>query len=783
MPIPNVSPNIEDRFSKIDIENKSKTPRSQPITKPKYPNLSTSRRAETRGISRSSSSNNLSQALNGSRTPTASKTPSKTGPVNTPKSLLTARKPSRKQLNNLVPHEAKLSHLPLVPPGANQMSYMRDTSSSSLKKMSSPFYSGPSSINRDLSLHSLHPQLHPEPMPSTPLAPMELSSRYPNITPRRVVSNTKPSDITNLHYEKGGMNVKTPSKRHVSQPFTDPPKMDVYTRLYNDSKSKPAPTFHRPNPNSNPPPPNPNMSHESNGKRGIRRTFSSFQLDKQIHKVQSLSDLYRIIYEEDKTLFEGVEADHFEASAPKLPQDLIAVNPSEDQGSSLDVYERGEILRRKDIYFVPNPMSDSQRKINIRNYNNNYGFDDNAGNYVIIPNDHINYRYEITSVLGNGSFGNVVRCSDKKFSDPATGKNKTVAIKIIKNDLNWSLQAVYEIKMLKHLNGQRQVNSNDPYTNEYGDHDCPVLTYFDHFHFRGHMCIVTEGLSINLYSMLEIIKFQGLSLDLLKVFIRKTLQGLQYIHSMSVLHCDIKPENIMIQMPSNFPVEDLSEESFKLKIIDFGTSCFTNEVSYSYIQSRFYRAPEVILGAKYDKMIDIWSLGCIIAELFTGDPLLPGKNELEQIELILELFGNPNSTLILQQRNQLLKSIKGKRSTNRFDESVATNPNLLNAGVPDERSIKKTLLYTLFDMEGKINMQFLNMRAQAAANNTINPISSRKMFKISSKNLETALKLRSCNEDKRNITHFLQFLNSIFKWNPEERADCTQLLQDPFLSI
>lgn len=239
----------------------------------------------------------------------------------------------------------------------------------------------------------------------------------------------------------------------------------------------------------------------------------------------------------------------------------------------------------------------------------------------------------------------------------------------------------------------------------------------------------------------------------------------------------------MIQMPSNFPVEDLSEESFKLKIIDFGTSCFTNEVSYSYIQSRFYRAPEVILGAKYDKMIDIWSLGCIIAELFTGDPLLPGKNELEQIELILELFGNPNSTLILQQRNQLLKSIKGKRSTNRFDESVATNPNLLNAGVPDERSIKKTLLYTLFDMEGKINMQFLNMRAQAAANNTINPISSRKMFKISSKNLETALKLRSCNEDKRNITHFLQFLNSIFKWNPEERADCTQLLQDPFLSI
>jgi dual specificity tyrosine-phosphorylation-regulated kinase 2/3/4 len=79
-----------------------------------------------------------------------------------------------------------------------------------------------------------------------------------------------------------------------------------------------------------------------------------------------------------------------------------------------------------------------------------------------------------------------------------------------------------------------------------------------------------------------------------------------------------------------------------LKIIDFGSSCFENERVYTYIQSRFYRAPEVILGLPYSLPIDMWSFGCIMAELFIGYPLFPGENEQEQIQMFMEILGVPS---------------------------------------------------------------------------------------------------------------------------------------------
>ena len=72
-----------------------------------------------------------------------------------------------------------------------------------------------------------------------------------------------------------------------------------------------------------------------------------------------------------------------------------------------------------------------------------------------------------------------------------------------------------------------------------------------------------------------------------------------------------------------------NEKKSGLKIIDFGSSCFHNEKVYTYIQSRFYRAPEIMLGVNYDMAIDMWSFGCILAELFSGYPIFPGENEKE----------------------------------------------------------------------------------------------------------------------------------------------------------
>jgi dual specificity tyrosine-phosphorylation-regulated kinase 2/3/4 len=83
-----------------------------------------------------------------------------------------------------------------------------------------------------------------------------------------------------------------------------------------------------------------------------------------------------------------------------------------------------------------------------------------------------------------------------------------------------------------------------------------------------------------------------------------------------------------------------------IKVIDFGSSCLETERVYTYIQSRFYRSPEVILGLSYNTAIDMWSVGCIIAELYTGIPLFPGENEQEQLGCIMEVIGLPDRHLV-----------------------------------------------------------------------------------------------------------------------------------------
>ncbi|XP_075241754.1 dual specificity tyrosine-phosphorylation-regulated kinase 2-like [Convolutriloba macropyga] len=92
-------------------------------------------------------------------------------------------------------------------------------------------------------------------------------------------------------------------------------------------------------------------------------------------------------------------------------------------------------------------------------------------------------------------------------------------------------------------------------------------------------------------------------------------------------------ENILLQ--ANF------KGTSAIKVIDVGSSCFVGKQVYTYIQSRFYRSPEVILGLEYSSPIDIWSFGCIMAELYTGYPIFPGENEVEQLNCIMEIFGIP----------------------------------------------------------------------------------------------------------------------------------------------
>ena len=147
--------------------------------------------------------------------------------------------------------------------------------------------------------------------------------------------------------------------------------------------------------------------------------------------------------------------------------------------------------------------------------------------------------------------------------------------------------------------------------------------------YRNHQCLVFEILSLNLYELLKNTQFGGVSLNLIRKFSKQVLRALCFLarEDVDVIHCDLKPENILLRHSKKSGV----------KVIDFGSSCRSNKRMYSYIQSRFYRSPEVILGLPYAVSIDMWSLGCILAEMHTGEPLFSGSDQFDQMQKIVKV--------------------------------------------------------------------------------------------------------------------------------------------------
>ena len=123
---------------------------------------------------------------------------------------------------------------------------------------------------------------------------------------------------------------------------------------------------------------------------------------------------------------------------------------------------------------------------------------------------------------------------------------------------------------------------------------------------------------------------------MIRIYAVQILNSLKMLKQHSIIHCDLKPENIML----------VDSKKTDIKLIDFGSSCFEANQIYTYIQSRFYRAPEIMLGIRYSTAIDMWSFGCILVELFTGFPIYPGESESEQMSLIMEINGLPPKSLM-----------------------------------------------------------------------------------------------------------------------------------------
>ncbi|EFJ45990.1 hypothetical protein VOLCADRAFT_30949, partial [Volvox carteri f. nagariensis] len=256
----------------------------------------------------------------------------------------------------------------------------------------------------------------------------------------------------------------------------------------------------------------------------------------------------------------------------------------------------------------------------------NDGYDNENSDLIMHVNDvlvngqpgAVLRHYVVSEMLGQGTFGQVVSCWCQE-------RGASVAVKVIKNQPAYYHQARVEIGLLQLLNTRC-----DPADQHH------VVRMVDFFLFRKHLCLVFEKLDVNLFELLRRNGFRGLSLSLVQLFLRQLLDALVVLRDASIIHCDIKPENILLKSP----------HSGDLKLIDFGSACFENRTVYSYIQSRFYRSPEVVLGCGYTVAIDVWSLGCVAAELFLGLPLFPGASEHDLLTRIVQTFGMPPQWLL-----------------------------------------------------------------------------------------------------------------------------------------
>ncbi|KAG5492594.1 hypothetical protein JKF63_01173 [Porcisia hertigi] len=267
----------------------------------------------------------------------------------------------------------------------------------------------------------------------------------------------------------------------------------------------------------------------------------------------------------------------------------------------------------------------------VRGADSNDGYDDDNFHYRVVVGDHLVYRYEVVKVLGQGTFGIVVRAIDHKH-------HRTVAVKIIKNKPNYTKQAREEIKTLELL------NRADP------DGEANIVRLFGYHIFRQHYILVFELLPSDLYAVIQANKFRSMSRDFIYELSEQLLTALVHVRGHKIVHCDLKPENIMISFGDGNAGAAGKSSDFSLKLIDFGSACEESRSLLTYIQSRYYRAPEIVLGIPYTTAIDMWSFGCVLCELANGYPIFPASSEGELLERIVEYLGTIPSYLVRQGR-------------------------------------------------------------------------------------------------------------------------------------
>ncbi|QLL33767.1 hypothetical protein HG536_0F00920 [Torulaspora globosa] len=368
----------------------------------------------------------------------------------------------------------------------------------------------------------------------------------------------------------------------------------------------------------------------------------------------------------------------------------------------------------------------------------NNGYDNINSDYILYVNDVLgteqNRKYLVLDILGQGTFGQVVKCQNVLTKE-------ILAVKVVKSRTEYLNQSITEAKILELLN-----TKVDP-RNEHH-----FLRLHDTFIHKNHLCLVFELLSNNLYELLKQNQFHGLTIHLIRSFTTQLLDSLCVLKDAKLVHCDLKPENILLCSP----------DKPELKIVDFGSSCEERRTIYTYIQSRFYRAPEVILGIPYSTSIDIWSLGCIVAELFLGIPIFPGSSEFNQLTRIINCLGYPPSWMMDMGKN-----------TTKFLRKWDSNE--INNGSTSKEA-PKYKLKTVEEYNEEYGAQEQPSKQYFKWDSLQDIIAH---YRISKKIKNNNVLVEQEMQDRRCLTHFLQ---GILNLNPLERWTPQQASMHPFIT-
>lgn len=363
----------------------------------------------------------------------------------------------------------------------------------------------------------------------------------------------------------------------------------------------------------------------------------------------------------------------------------------------------------------------------------NNGYDNEDSDYILYVNDVLGSeegkKYMVLDLLGSGTFGQVVKCQN-------LSNQSVCAVKVIKSKPAYMNQSLTEVRLLEFLN-----------TNSDGKSFIRLLDTFMH---KEHLCLVFELLASNLYELIKQNQFQGLNMKLVKIISKQLLEGLAQLKSFQMIHCDLKPENILL----------ITGDKPTIKIIDFGSATFSKNTIYSYIQSRFYRSPEVILGLSYGEAIDTWSLGCIVGELYLGLPLFPGTSEYNMLWKIQEMLGPPPRHMLL-----------GRNSMNFYKK--------LPGKTPDDKPNYQIKTYEEY-------CQFLEQKKGSSAHEKENKNYFKHKslkdiimnYRLPSKKMTNSM----VEKEMRERELLVDFLTKVLNWNPIERLTPQEALKHPWMN-